>query len=221
MKVLIACEYSGIIREAFKALGHYAVSCDLLPTEIPGLHYQGDIFDIIDSEDFDLLVGCPPCTFLTYAGTCNWLDESRTLQRIEAAKFFMRLYESKIKHVCIENPRGIMTQLFRKPDMEIHPYYFGDNEMKRTCLWLKNLPPLLYQLEPDMFTSEYTGTKKPEPLQIQIRKKTGKIKKRYRCDATNLDTFKNGHERSRFFPSIAKAMAVQWTEYINNQNTNI
>jgi hypothetical protein len=218
MKALIACEYSRIVADQFEALGWDVTSCDILPAEKEGKHYQGDVYDILYTEEFDLCIGFPPCTFLTYAGTAKWNDIDRVMNRIKGAKFFMDLYNAPIKYVCIENPRGIMTQLFRKPDMEIHPWYFGDREMKRTNLWLKNLPILKYQIQPDLFSSIQTATEKPEPIQIQIRRKTGKIKKRYRCDATNISTFKNGHERSRFYPGIAKAMAEKWTEYIKLQN---
>ena len=226
--VLIGCEYSGIIREEFSKAGWNAWSCDLLPTESNNeetkkKHIQIDVSYLLVHEEinylkrtgqtrdqkymkvencdylplsFDLLIACPPCTYLTYSGTAIWFDDGRTMKRIEAAKFFMQLYDAPIKHICIENPRGIMTQIFRKPDMEIHPYYFGDNEMKRTNLWLKNLPKLNYQMQPDLFNQTVTATQK-----------TGQIKKRYTTDALNGKKFKNGHERSRFYPSIAKAMA--------------
>lgn len=218
LKAIIACEYSRIVSDAFEAKGWDVTSCDILPAEKPGKHYQGNIFDILYTEKWDLLIGFPPCTYLTYAGTSNWEDLDRVMKRIEAAQFFMKLYNSGIPHISIENPRGIMYNIFRAPDQEIHPYYFGEREMKRTGLWLKNLPPLKYQLQPDLFSDEITATEKPEPIQIQIRKKTGKIKKRYRSDATNISTFKNGHERSRFWNSIAQAMAEQWTEYILNNS---
>lgn len=214
MKAIIACEYSRIVADAFESKGWDVTSCDILPAEKPGKHYQGDIFDILYSEKWDLLIGFPPCTFLTYASMANWDNPERVVKRIEAAQFFMKLYNADIPFISLENPRGIMYKIFRQPDQEIHPYYFGEREMKRTGLWLKNLPPLKYQLQPDLFTTEITATEKPEPIQIQVRKKTGKIKKRYRSDATCTNTFMNGHERSRFWVSIANAMAEQWTEYI-------
>lgn len=200
MRALIACEYSGIVREAFATLGWDAWSCDYLPTEKPGNHYQGDILNIIYTENWDLLIGFPPCTYLTFAGMANWEDEGRAMKRIEAAKFFMQLYEAPIQRVCIENPRGIMSNIFRKPDMEIHPYFFGDSAMKRTNLWLKGLPKLHFSLEPDLFSSPTTGVEKPKPIQIQRNKKTGVIKKRHFTDAINTPRWMNGKERSRFFP---------------------
>lgn len=218
MKVLVACEYSRTVSEAFERLGHDVTSCDILPAEKPGKHYQGNVFDILYKEKWDLLIAHPPCTYLTYACTSLWDDEQRTIKRIEAADFFMKLYTANIPHICVENPRGIMYKIFRQPDQEIHPYYFGDREMKRTGLWLKNLPKLQYQIEPDLFNQNISATQKPEPYQIQIRKKTGQIKKRYMCDATNRDTFKNGHLRSKFFRGIANAMAEQWTNYIKENH---
>ena len=208
MRVLIACEYSGLVREAFRRLGHEALSCDLLPTEIPGNHYQGNVFDII-KEDWDLMIAFPPCTFLTYAGMGNWYDEGRAMLRIKAAEFFMKLWESPINKICIENPRGIMNKIFRTPDQVVHPYYFGDRDMKRTCLWLKNLPPLKYQLHDDLFSNR-TAVDKPEPIRIEMRKKTGQIKKRYFTDAFIDGHFKSAYDKSKTFPSIANAMAEQW-----------
>ena len=225
MKVLIGCEYSGIVRDAFSGKGWDAWSCDLLPTESEltkseGKHYQCDIFDVL-YQDWDLLIAFPPCTYLTYAGTCEWTFEGRVMNRIESAKFFMQLYEAPVKHICIENPQGVMTNIFRKPDMTIHPYYFGERQMKRTCLWLKNLPVLKYQLEDDLF-SKRTSTDKPEPLLIQIHKKTGRERKRYISDyKANYDYKSNSerqHLRSKFWNGIANAMAEQWTEYLKYQH---
>ena len=129
MKVLIACEYSGIVRDAFIAKGHDAISCDLLPTESPGPHYQGDIFDIID-ESFDLMIAFPPCTYLTYAGNA-WFNVEKYGQkaierhekRLLALDFFMKLFNSPIKKIAIENPVGYANTKFRKPDQVIQPYF--------------------------------------------------------------------------------------------------
>lgn len=231
--ILVACEYSGRVRDAFENLGWNALSIDLLPTESEqtkqaGKHWQGDIFSFDDTpiyfeilkNRFDMLIGFPPCTYLTFAGKANWLDEGRTMKRIESAKFFMKLYELPIDHICIENPQGIMTNIFRNPDQIIHPYYFGDHEMKRTCLWLKNLPPLYYAKERTLFDDEITAKEKPKPKYITLHKKTGKMKNRYFCDGYYNETengkkllFRSGHEKSKTFPGIANAMAEQWTKY--------
>ena len=207
MRMLSACEYSGITRDAFSNLGWDAWSCDLLPTESEqtareGKHYQCDIFDVL-YQDWDLLIAFPPCTYLTYAGMSNWYDEGRAMKRIEAAMFFMQLWEAPIKHICIENPQGIMSKIFRQPDMTIHPYYFGDQEMKRTNLWLKNLPPLKYQLETDLF-GEKTAACKPKPVAITRRRKTGETKFRYNSDFFFRNDPDRSKKRSKFWPSIAK-----------------
>ena len=105
MKVLIACEFSGIVRDAFINKGHDAISCDLLPTESPGPHYQGDVFDIIN-DGFDLMIAHPPCTYLSYSGTAAWDNPGRIKKRLDALDFFRRLWEADIKKICIENPRS-------------------------------------------------------------------------------------------------------------------
>lgn len=172
MRLLVACEYSATVREAFAAKGWDAWSCDLLPSDLPGKHYQCSALDVIDLG-WDLLIAFPPCTYLTYAGMANWYDEGRAEKRIKAAEFFMQMYNAPISHVCVENPRGIMSQLFRKPDMEIHPWYFGDREMKRTNLWLKNLPPLntIYR---KIFLGKRQQQISLNRFQLMLEKKQGK-----------------------------------------------
>lgn len=206
-KILLACEESQIVCKAFREKGHEAYSCDLLPCSggHPEWHIQGDVLDIIN-DGWDMGIFFPPCTYLSYAGMANWYDEGRAMKRIKAAEFFMQLWESPIEKICLENPQGVMSQIFRKPDMVIHPYYFGDRDMKRTGLWLKNLPKLYYQIEDDLFGKK-TATQKPKPTLTYVRKKTGKIKKSYWHDAQIL---MSGYERSKTFPGIAAAMAEQW-----------
>ncbi len=136
MRVLVACEYSGRVRDAFIAKGHDAMSCDLLPTDSLGPHYQGDVFDIIN-DGWDLMIAHPPCTYLSYAATRHWNKPGRAELREEALKFFLDLYTSNIPKICIENPVGYVNTVWRKPDQIIHPYYFGDPVQKRTCLGLR------------------------------------------------------------------------------------
>lgn len=157
MKVLIACEFSGRVRNSFLKLGHDAISCDLLPTESPGPHYQGNVRDVINNG-FDLLIGHPPCTYLTNAGVRHLHSvpskngiitkihgKERWKAMEEAANFFNELKNAQIEHICIENPvphkyaRAIIGQY----DQIINPWQFGHGEKKKTCLWLKNLPPLV------------------------------------------------------------------------------
>jgi hypothetical protein len=196
MRILIACEFSGIVREAFKAKGHDAWSCDLLPTEIPGQHCQQDIRSAfrMDSESFELLIAHPPCTYLTVSAN-KWMKEQpkrksgalvgkeRQLARESAIDFFMWFTKLNIPKIAIENPIGIMSTVYRKPDQIIQPWQFGHGETKATCLWLKGLPPL-----------------KPTSI-VEGRKQ------RLHELPPSPDRAK---ERSKTYQGIADAMANQW-----------
>jgi hypothetical protein len=137
MRILIACEYSGIVRDAFIAAGHHAVSCDLLPTESggKGWHYKGDVFDILN-DGWDMMICFPECTKLTWANPHVTEEE-----RKEASKFAEALFNAPIDKICLENPRGYLTKVLGPADQELHPWHFGDYYYKRTQIWLKNLPP--------------------------------------------------------------------------------
>ena len=181
-RVLIACEYSGSVRDAFLALGHEAMSCDLLPTETPGPHYQGDVRDVLDYP-WDLMIAHPPCTDLSVSGARHFAAKRMDGRQQASVSFFLRLAKADIPHIAIENPVCIMSSLWRKPDQTIQPWQFGHGETKATCLWLKNLPPL----NP---TSLVDGREQrihklpPSPDRWKIRSKT--------------------------YDGIAKAMAEQW-----------
>ena len=139
MKVLIACEFSGIVREAFSNKGHYVISCDLLSSDSPGNHYQGNVFDIIDNG-FDLMIAHPPCTYLCSSGLhWNYKRQGRNELTKKALFFVSRLLKANIKQICLENPVGRINTAIRKPDQYIQPYEFGHNASKKTGLWLKNL----------------------------------------------------------------------------------
>ena len=138
-RVLIACEFSGRVRDAFIRNGCEAVSCDLLPTDQSGPHYQGDVFDIIN-DGWDLMVAHPPCTHLAVSGA-RWFHKKEQEQR-EALDFVQRLMDAPIEQIAIENPVSVISSRIRKPDQIIQPWMFGHGETKATCLWLKNLPPL-------------------------------------------------------------------------------
>jgi len=140
MRVLIACEFSGTVRDAFIAKGHDAMSCDLLPTDKPGPHYQGDVFDVIN-DGWDLMIAHPPCTHLAVSGA-RWFKDKVT-EQAEALYFVQRLMNAHIDRICIENPVSIISSRIRKPDQTIQPWQFGHGETKRTCLWLKGLPKLV------------------------------------------------------------------------------
>jgi hypothetical protein len=181
MKVLIACEFSGIVRDAFIAKGHDAMSCDLLPSERPGPHHEGDVFDIIN-DGFDMMIAHPPCTHLASSGA-RWFKD-RKEEQISAITFFMKLYTSHIEKICIENPIGIMSTYCRKPDQIIQPWQFGHGETKATCLWLKGLSLL-------------------RPSNI-VDGREARIHKM----PPSSDRWKN---RSRTFKGFADAMADQWS----------
>ena len=139
--MLVACEYSGAVRDSFLAMGHDAISCDLLPTDVPGPHYQGDVFDIID-DGFDLMVAHPPCTFLCVSGL-HWNNRGRGHQgTADALVFFKRLLDVDIPMIAVENPIGIASTKIRPADQTIQPWQYGHGETKATQLWLKNLPLL-------------------------------------------------------------------------------
>ena len=141
MKVLIACEYSGAVRDAFIRAGLDAMSCDLLPTDAPGPHYQGDVRDVLDYP-WDLMIAHPPCTHLSVSGARHFADKRMDGRQKSAAAFFMMLARANIPKIAIENPVCIMSSLYRKPDQVVHPWQYGHPETKATCLWLKGLPPL-------------------------------------------------------------------------------
>ncbi len=200
MKVLIACEYSGIVREAFRARGHDAWSCDLLPTEIPGQHIQGNVLDILD-KGWDLMIAHPPCTYLTVTGNKWFKPEyhdrfpTREQDREDAVKFFMEFANADIPKKCIENPVCIMSSRYRKPNQIIQPWQFGDKAVKKTCLWLTGLP----NLKPiDIVETEYLTYN-------STTHKSGKS--RYPVLWGKKTDWK---ERSRTFQGIANAMAEQW-----------
>lgn len=141
LRVLVACEYSGVVRDAFIRGGHDAISCDLLPTDSPGPHYQGDVFDL-DLSGFDLMIAHPPCTDLAVSGA-RWFAEKRADGRQQRAlDFVRRLLDAPVPRIALENPVSIISSHIRKPDQTIQPWQFGHGETKRTCLWLKNLPLL-------------------------------------------------------------------------------
>ncbi len=180
MKILIACEFSGIVREAFKAKGHDATSCDLLPSEIPGKHYQGDIRDIL-YDQWDMMIAHPPCTDLAVSGA-RWF-KNKSKEQAEALAFIQLLLDAPINKIALENPISIISSKIRKPDQIIQPWQFGHGETKATCLWLKNLPKLI---PTDIVEGREARVHKLPPGE---------------------DRWK---ERSRTYQGIAKAMAEQW-----------
>lgn len=140
MKVLVACEYSGTVRDAFIAAGHEALSCDLLPTDAPGPHYQGDVRDVLN-DGWDLMIAHPPCTHLAVSGA-RWFKDKQA-EQAEALDFVRLLLDAPIDRIALENPVSVISSRIRKPDQIIQPWQFGHGETKATCLWLKGLPKLV------------------------------------------------------------------------------
>ena len=141
MNVLVACEFSGVVRDAFLARGHYAVSCDLLPTESPGPHRQCDVRELLDVPGWDLMIAHPPCTHLAVSGARWFKDKQR--EQAEALDFVRTLLDAPIPRIALENPISVISTRIRKPDQIVQPWQFGHGETKATCLWLKNLPKLM------------------------------------------------------------------------------
>ena len=213
-RVLIACEESQAVTIAFRNLGHEAFSCDLQECSggHPEWHHQGDVFEYMaNSEPFDLMIGHPPCTYISYAGTSSWNNPGRIWKRLKALEFFARLWEVDIPRICLENPKSCASPVIAKYSQVIQPYYFGDSFMKTTWLWLKNLEPLKHSPVDTLF-EEATHIEKPEPYYIA---ESGKAV--HWCD-----TFGGGgngaKNRSKTFPGIANAMAIQWGGLLNTTN---
>ena len=180
MRVLIACEYSGAVRDAFINNGHDAMSCDLLPTDVPGNHYHGDVFDVIN-DGWDLMIAHPPCTHLAVSGA-RWFKD-KVKEQAESLEFVRRLMDAPIDKIAIENPISIISSRIRKPEQIIQPWMFGHGETKATCLWLKGLPKLF-------------ATDVVEGREAKIHKMS-----------PGPNRWK---ERSKTYQGIATAMANQW-----------
>lgn len=203
MRVLIACEFSGAVRDAFTKAGHEATSCDLLPNETPGTHYQGSVMDILN-DGWDLMIAHPPCTYLTLTGNKWFKPEyaerfpTRHKDREDAVEFFMALANAPIPKIAIENPIGIMSSRYRKPNQIIQPWEYGHETTKATCLWLKGLPNL-------------TPTNIVSKGEVVISKSGNRMSRWYY--ETSKITLKGGlraKARSVTFQGIADAMASQW-----------
>lgn len=203
MRVLVACEFSGTVRDAFLKQGHYAMSCDLEPCDssTSGDHYQGNVLDILN-HGWDLMIAHPPCTYLTVTGNKWFKPEykdrfpTRAQDREDAKEFFMQLVNAPIDKIAIENPIGIMSTVYRKPDQIIQPWQFGHEASKATCLWLKNLPKL-----------EHTNVVDKGEF---VTYKSGKRMSKWYADAASLSPKEREKIRNKTFQGIADAMAQQW-----------
>lgn len=189
-RILVACEYSGTVRDAFAKLGWDAWSCDLLPSEKPGNHHQGDVREML-TKSWDIMVAHPPCTHLAVSGA-RWFKD-KVKEQAEALDFVRLLLDAPIPRIALENPVSIISSKIRKPDQVIQPWQFGHGETKATCLWLKSLPKLT-----------------PSNIVDGREQRIWKL-------PPSADRWK---ERSRTFPGIAEAMATQWTDAILNDKKN-
>lgn len=202
MKCLVACEYSGAVRDAFAAMGWDAWSCDLLPTDSPGKHHQGDVRELL-AQPWDIIIAFPPCTYLCSSGMHWTVRGLRDPKLTEDALDFVRcLLGADCKHIALENPVGAISTRIRKPDCIIHPWQFGHPESKTTCLWLKNLPVLI-----PTNTLQKPASGRWENQCASGQNKLGPSKDRWK-------------ERSKTYPGIASAMAQQWSAFVSNSHTN-
>ena len=203
MRVLVACEYSGRVRDAFASLGWDAWSCDLLPTDVPGKHYQMDVKKLLTSQSWDLLIAFPPCTFLCSSGMHWTVRGVRDPQLTEDALGFVKmLMDAPVRHIAVENPVGCISTRIRQPDCIVHPWQFGHPESKTTCLWLKNLPVL-------------------KPTSVLQKPASGRWANQTPSGQNNLGPSKDRwKERSKTYQGIAQAMAQQWGAYILSLPTN-
>jgi len=191
MNILVACEFSGIVRDAFIRRGHFAVSCDLLPSESDfGPHLQCDVLDVYKLFKWDMMIGFPPCTHTAASGSRWWPAKIADGRQQAAVAFFKTLLDAPIEKICLENPVGCLPRFIRKYDQIIQPYQFGHDRKKQTCLWLKNLP----LLKPTKIV----------PLTPEGRRLGNVIHFQYPDPLTRMK------ERSRTFTGIAEAMAEQW-----------
>ena len=197
VKVLIACECSGEVRRAFRALGHDAWSADLQPADDGDPHhFCGDVVPHL-AAGWDLMIGHPPCTHLAVSGAKHFHRKEK--QQLEALNFVRLLMNAPVPRICIENPVSVISTAIRKPDQIIQPWQFGDQYQKTTCLWLKNLPPLVHQWRTDLF-GDCQHVERGE----FITTPSGKRLPKWYSDN------KNAKNRSKTFPGIARQMAEQW-----------
>lgn len=212
MRILVGCERTQLVTRAFREKGHEAYSCDLLPGEInPDWHIQGDVLEVIN-DGWGMGIFFPDCKRLTAAGSQYWKAWQESGEQQEAIDFVLKLWNAPIPHVSIENPTGILNTVWRKPDQIIHPYYFGDPFMKRTCLWLKNLPLLVWVKNDNLF--ERQTAVEPAFHYTSNSYRSGKRKDGTR-PVSKLPVFKawdSAQDRSRSFTGIANAMAEQWSD---------
>ena len=200
MRVLIACEESQVVTKEFRKRGHEAYSCDIIECSggKPKWHIKDDVLKIIN-DDWDMMIAFPPCTHLAVSGAAWFKEKRKDGRQQEGIDFFMDIINAPIEKIAVENPIGIMSSIYRKPDQIIQPYYFGDREQKTTCLWLKNMPKLFHFKEDTLFDNK---------THTDVDYIYSRVGKKY----TRIHWIGGGHgkTRSKTFPGIAKAMGKQW-----------
>jgi hypothetical protein len=206
MRILVACEFTGTVRDAFTALGHEAISCDLIPSEQPGFHHVGDVLKILD-QGWDMMIAFPPCTYLCSSGLhWNGRTPGRKAKTDAALKFVKALLAAPVPRIALENPVGCIGTRIKKPTQTVQPYDFQEDASKRTCLWLKNLPRL-------------TGTGYVEPRIVKGKKRWANQTDSGQNKETPSET--RGADRARTYQGIADAMADQWGGLIAMPNRQI
>jgi len=223
VSVLVGCEESQSVTIELRKLGIEAFSCDIQPCSggHPEWHYQQDIFEVFELG-WDAMICFPPCTHLAVSGAA-WFEQKRKDGRQQQGiDFFMAMVNAPIKHIAIENPVGIMSKLYRKPDQTIQPYYFGDEAQKTTHLWLKNLPPLYHNEKPNLFDGNVTHSTHGEFWEY-FSKSKNKMQREpiWKKTSIGLTSDERSRERSKTFPGIAKAMAKQWGGYLIKETFEI
>ena len=216
INVLIGCEESQAVCIEFRKLGFNAFSCDTQECSggHPEWHLQEDIFNVINSKEWHCGIFFPPCTHLAVSGARHFEQKKKDGRQQEGINFFMKIVNSGIKHSAIENPMGIMSTFYRKPDQIIQPYFFGDEAQKTTCLWLENLPRLQHFSKPDLFNDTITHSGKGDMYDFISKKGEKKRQSQWYVDSFKLPKDERAKLRSKTFPGIAKAMASQWGEYL-------
>lgn len=217
MKILIACEESQTVTKAFREHGFEAFSNDIIDCsgDLPEFHLKMDALKAARLQNWDCIIGFPPCTYLTVAANRHIPNNPERWQKqVDALKFVYELMNLPVDHIAIENPVGVISSYIRKPDQIIHPYYFGDPVPKKTCLWLKNLPPLKFSMEDNLFESKTAV----EPEYVEYNStKTKSGKSRYSAYIGTKPSTRNPENaklRSKTFEGVAQAMALQWGNYL-------
>lgn len=215
MRILIACERTQTVCKAFRLLGIDAFSCDLQECSggHPEWHFKQDVFEVIDMGIWDAMIAFPPCTHLAVSGAAWFEAKRKDGRQQEGIDFFLKIANAPIPVIAIENPVGIMSKLYRKPDQIIQPYYFGDEASKKTCLWLKGLPPLYHNEKQNLFDSNITHVGKGEIITYE----SGNRMAKWYAELRNLPKEERSNERSKTFQGIANAMAIQWGGFLQTQ----